>query len=55
MDRWIALVALVATLFLIGRGFPARRLLVATAAALGIAVAVLWLESSGLWPRALTR
>lgn len=55
MDRWVAAVALLATLFLIGRGFPGRWLLVATASALALVVLVLWLESSGLWPRGMTR
>lgn len=50
--EWIGpVVALLAVLFLVGRGMPGRVMLVAIAAALGVVVVILSLERAGLWPQ----
>jgi hypothetical protein len=55
MDKMVGIVALVAILFLVGRGVPSRYRLVAVAGGLAFAVAVLAAERAGLWPRGWTR
>lgn len=50
--EWIApLVALLAVLFLVGRGMPARVILIAAAVSLAVVVLVHVVERSGLWPQ----
>ena len=50
MEWFVPLVALLAILFLVGRGLPGRMHLVAVAGALAAVVLVLFLERSGVWP-----
>lgn len=51
MDKIVGVVALVAILFLVGRGLPARYRLVGIAVGLAFAVLVLAIEQAGLWPQ----
>jgi hypothetical protein len=50
--EWIgALVALLAVLFLVGRGMPGRSVLAAIVVALAAVVLILAVERAGLWPQ----
>lgn len=51
MEWVVSVVALLAVLFLVGRGMPGRPMLIAVAAALGVVVLVLLAERAGLWPQ----
>jgi hypothetical protein len=53
MDKLFGIVALVAILFLVGRGLPSRYRLIAVAAGLAFAVLVLAIERAGYWPAGL--
>lgn len=50
-DRILPIVALLALLFLMGRGLPARRWPLVIAATLAVIVLVVLAERSGVWPR----
>ena len=52
MEWFVPLIALVAVLFLVGRGMPGQMYLIAIAGALVLVVIVVWLERSDLWPSA---
>jgi hypothetical protein len=50
--EWIgAVAALLAVLFLVGRGIPRRSMLLAIAVALALVVLVVAVERAGLWPQ----
>ena len=50
--EWIgAVVALLAVLFLVGRGMPGRSMLVAIVVALAAVVLILLVERAGFWPQ----
>jgi peptidoglycan/LPS O-acetylase OafA/YrhL len=51
MDKIVGVVALVAILFLVGRGMPPRYRLLAVAGGLAFAVLILGAERLGLWPQ----
>jgi hypothetical protein len=51
MEYLVALVGLLAVLFLVGRGVPGRRWPVIIAATLAVVVVVVLAERSGFWPR----
>jgi uncharacterized membrane protein len=53
-DRLVALVAMLAVLFLIGRRMPARRWPIILAVTLAVIVLLVLLEQNGLWPRGWT-
>jgi drug/metabolite transporter (DMT)-like permease len=53
-DRLVALVALLALLFLMGRRLPARRWPMILAVTLAVIVLVVLAEQNGLWPRGWT-
>jgi len=50
VDKIVGIVALVAVLFLVGRGMPPRYRLIAIAGGLALAVLILAAERAGLWP-----
>ncbi|MBV9078624.1 MAG: hypothetical protein JO048_14220 [Methylobacteriaceae bacterium] len=52
MDYVLPAVALIAVLFLVGRGLPGRRWPAVIAATLAIVVLVVLVERAGLWPAA---
>ena len=47
----VSLVALLAVLFLVGRGMPLTRWPVIIAATLAVVLLIVALEQNGLWPR----
>jgi hypothetical protein len=51
MEYMVALVGLLAVLFLVGRGVPGSRWPVIIAATLAVVVLVVLAERSGFWPR----
>lgn len=51
MEWIVSVVALLAVLFLVGRGMPGRPMLIAVAVALGVVVLILLVERAGLWPQ----
>lgn len=51
MEKLVGIVALVAILFLVGRGLPARFRLVAIAGGLAFALLILAIEQAGWWPQ----
>lgn len=51
VDKIVAAVALVAMLFLVGRGVPRRHWPVAIAGTLAVILIVVLAERSGYWPR----
>jgi hypothetical protein len=51
MDKIAGIVALVAILFLGGRGMPGRHRLVAIAGGLAFAILILAIEQAGWWPQ----
>jgi drug/metabolite transporter (DMT)-like permease len=53
-DRLVALVAMLAVLFLVGRRLPARRWPMILAVTLAVVVLVVLAEQNGLWPRSWT-
>ena len=54
MDKLVAIVALAAVLFLVGRGMAPRSWPVVIAATLALVVAIILIEQAGYWPRAWT-
>ncbi len=55
MDRWVAVIGLLAVLFLIGRSMPGRSWLAVIAITLALIVAVVFLERADQWPDAWRR
>lgn len=51
MDKIMAVVAMLAVLFLVGRGLPGRRWPVIIAATLAVVLLVVFAEQQGWWPR----
>jgi hypothetical protein len=49
-DRLVSVVAVLAVLFLVGRGLPGRRWPVVIAATLALVVVVVLAERNGFWP-----
>ncbi|MDB5590644.1 hypothetical protein [Enterovirga sp.] len=54
MDKVVAIVAMLAVLFLISRGLPGRVWPVILAATLAVVLAVVLAEQYGLWPAGWT-
>lgn len=50
MDKVVGVVAMLAILFLVGRGLPGRLWPVVIAATLALVLAVVMAEQNGLWP-----
>lgn len=50
VEKVVGMVALVAVLFLVGRGLPGRQWPVVIAVTLAVVLAVVLAEQSGLWP-----
>jgi hypothetical protein len=55
METVVAVVALVAVLFLVGRGTPLHSWPLIVAATLAVVVAIVLLERSGYWPASWRR
>jgi hypothetical protein len=51
MDKIVAAAALIAVLFLVGRGTPYRQWLVVTAVVLAVILVVVGIEQNGWWPQ----
>jgi hypothetical protein len=50
-ERLVSIVAVLAVLFLVGRGVPGRRWPLLIAVTLAIVAGILVIEQNGLWPR----
>lgn len=50
-ERIVSLVAILAILFLVGRGLPARRWPLVIVATLAVVLIVVLAERNGFWPR----